>query len=231
MPSEAYKNFRTNIKEADRLIEAYNRIQEDKKHHPIEPTPRFPDHMIIYTIIAHLCGSWEEYIENLTIDSAKFLLDGACEPSDLPKSVHGWINKCVRTSKSGIKPMELAGSGWRRIYLECVQKSVDDFHSPTSVKIAALFRANIGFTGPVFERWPSEKKCLDDFIDVRNRISHHGWQFKKDITFQRTNDNKDNVERIAMRTDNFLYEQLRGMLPRGPRPWDGKVEVTGPLQE
>ena len=217
MPSVAYKTFQYNLVDVNRLIVAYNDLS------PTGPGRRGLGH-ITRSIVVILCASWEQYIEDMVIELVKINIKQHELPSQLPKPVQKTISKSVKEAKHDLKPLELAGVGWRKIYLDCAQEAVASFHSPKSTNVANLFQNYIGITTPVWEFWSLGEKHLDDFVSVRNKIVHKGRRAGRYTKFKAVKRNKDNIQRMVMETDNFLYDQLSEIFPKGSKPWRGKVK-------
>jgi len=211
MPSAAHKTFRYNLVDVDRLIETYETLR------PMGPGRRGLGH-ITRSAIVTLCASWEQYIEDVVIESVELLRIQFNVPSDLPKSVQKKISQNVKNAKHELKPLELAGDGWREIYLAYAKGDVANLHSPKSENVAKLFRDHIGGTDLVFESWSLGKDGLDGFVDVRNTIAHRGRQAGRYVKFNEVEYHRNRIEQAVLETDNFLSEQLAQILPNG-RPW------------
>ncbi len=223
MPSVAYKTFQYNLVDASRLIKAYNELSATGPD-------RRPLGHVTRSIVVSLCASWEQYIEDVAIELVRKNVKHKL-PTNLQKSVQ--ITICnnvteakhnVTEAKHNLKPLKLAGTGWRRIYLDCSQKAVTNFHSPKSDKVATLFEDYIGIADPVWRYWSFGKENLDNFVDVRNRIAHKGRSAKPATRFKATQLNKNNIMRTVLETDNFLYDQLSKILPKKLAPWHEKAK-------
>lgn len=211
MPSTAHKTFRYNLVDVDRLIEAYKTLR------PLGQGRRSLGH-ITRSAIVTLCASWEQYIEDVVIESVELLRIQFITPTDLPKSVKKKISRNVKSAKHDLKPLELAGDGWREIYLAYAKGDVASLHSPKSENVSKLFRDHIGLTDPVFECWSLGKEGLDGFVDVRNMIAHQGRKAGRYVKFNEVEYHRNRIEQTVLETDNFLSEQLAQILPNG-RPW------------
>ncbi|WP_405243823.1 HEPN domain-containing protein [Lentisalinibacter salinarum] len=127
--------------------------------------------------IVLLVAAWEAYVEDIALHAAEFLARNIGQPEHLPRNIQHAICENLRES-TGLKPWQIAGEGWRNVYLDRVKKRVDHFNAPTSDNIRDLFHTGLGMKD-VTERWYWTKaprrnvvRRLDRLIDRRQDISH-----------------------------------------------------------
>ena len=118
MPSSALLKFESNmLVDVDRIIDSHS----DLNH---EGMGRRGLGHITRSGVLMLCAAWELYLEELASESARFLIDHVNSPDQLPLPIQKEISRIVRESKHELKLLEMAGDGWKSIYLNHVGQSV-----------------------------------------------------------------------------------------------------------
>lgn len=80
MPSNAYANYTKNIKQVDKLLEAYD------ASNPYTRGRRSLDHFTRAALI-FLCSVWEVYVEEVSRESVDVIISRIDDPKELPKPV------------------------------------------------------------------------------------------------------------------------------------------------
>jgi len=164
-----------------------------------------------------LCAAWELYLEEVAIESAKFLCNKNNSPKDLPKQVQKEISNSVKTSKHELKPLELSGDGWKEIYISHVDVLTKKLNTPKSPVVDELFKITVGIKN-ISDQWTLGKKKIDDFVTARGDIAHRG-RAAKYIKIWILNEYKKNVIYTIQETDNILADYLKNFSPDGKSPW------------
>jgi len=150
-----------------------------------------------------LCAAWELYIEELLVEAAKACRDRANSPDNLPVSVQKTISTYVKESKHQLKPLALAGDGWKTIYLDIVNETAAALNTPKHHTIDVLFHHMIGIED-LSTCWSNGTASVDGFVTARGAVAHRGadsgyikqhrlqWEFKAQI------------EKAAVETDNAV---------------------------
>ncbi|MDE0097935.1 MAG: HEPN domain-containing protein [Gammaproteobacteria bacterium] len=212
MPSEAFGTCNHNRIDVHRLVEAYNALKQAGKG------KRGLGHLTRSTIVT-LCACWEQYIEDVIIEGVECLKTQIDHPDQLPLGVRKQISKKVKAAKHELKPLELAGEGWKEIYSVYAKDEVGRLHSPKTENIKELFFNYLGFTDQIEEKWACGKKGVDDFVNLRNLISHKGRSAGKYTKFWEVGSSIKLIADTVIETDNALSDYLKGVLPEG-RPWN-----------
>ena len=212
MPSEAFRTFNYNMDDVHRLVQAYEALK------PTGQGRRGLGHLTRSSIVT-LCACWEQYIEDVIIEGVTYFKDQINNPDNLPLAVRKIISKKVRDAKNELKPLELAGHGWKEIYLAFAKNEVGNLHSPKTERIQILFSDYLGFSGRIEEIWRCGKKGLDDFVGLRNSISHRGRSTGSYIKYWEVGSSIDLILATVVETDNALSDYLGDVLPNG-RPWN-----------
>lgn len=138
MPSSALSKFEANLLvDVDRLIESHGQLNHQGMGR------RGLGH-ITRSGVLMLCAAWELYLEELLIESARIIVARAASPADLPKKVQKEIAKAVRTSKHELKPLDLAGEGWRDVYVNHATARIQSLNTPKSSNVDTLFHLLVG---------------------------------------------------------------------------------------
>ena len=212
MPSRAVNTFDYNMVDVRRLVEAYQVLK------PTGQGRRGLGH-ITRSAIVTLSACWEQYIEDLIIESVELIKNQATSPVDLPLPARKVISRRVKDAKHELKPLELAGNGWQDLYLAFARADVGNLHSPKSENINRLMSDYLGTNLPIWEMWGCSRDDLDSFVGFRNSIAHKGRAMEKYIKYWEVGFSISLILTTVVETDNALSDHLAEILPSG-RPWN-----------
>jgi len=212
MPSNASKSFSYNMDDVRRLVEAYEALK------PTGQGRRGLGHLTRSSIVT-LCACWEQYIEDVIIEGVELLKNQARSPDDLPLNVRKVISNKVKAAKHVLKPFELAGNGWKDIYLAYAKDDVGSLHSPKTDNIERLLNDYLGFDQPIRDVWSCGKEGLDNFVGLRNSIAHKGKATGKYIKYWEVGSSIKLIATTVAESDNALSDYLARVLHDG-RPWN-----------
>jgi hypothetical protein len=210
MPSKAYTEFKSNIIDVDNLIANHatlntgNRGKKGLGH-------------ITRSGIVMLCATWELYIESLLCESLKILVDRKSTPKDLPTLVKKSLSKLVKEDKHDLKPLELAGDGWRTTLTNYAKAETDILHSPKSEKIDTLYKRYLGILN-FSDQWTTSAADLDNFVSKRGEIAHKGRQAKY-IKIGELKNDKEIINSLVTETDQIVLTYLISLDPAVNQPW------------
>jgi hypothetical protein len=214
MPSAALSKFENNLLvDVDRLIQSHGQLNHQGMGR------RGLGH-ITRSGVLMLCAAWELHLEELLIESARIIVDRAASPADLPKKVQKEIAKAVRESKHELKPLDLAGEGWRDVYINHATVRVQGLNTPTSANVDTLFHLLVGFPG-LSQNWSHGAGTIDNFVSVRGDIAHRG-RAAQYVTIGNLVAYKNQIVRTVIDTDNALVDFLRANT-QGRAPWRRRV--------
>lgn len=165
-----------------------------------------------------LCAAWEVYIEDLLIDSVEFLANSCEEAAKLPLAVKKHISRNVKAAKNELKPLGLAGHGWRLIYKEFAATAANNLNTPKSHNVDRLFQENVGIKN-LSANWTYGAAEIDAFVAERGEIAHRG-RSAQYIKAQKLQRYLDEIKRTATETDNFICQNLKELSPQGKQPWN-----------
>lgn len=169
-----------------------------------------------------LCAAWELYIEELLIEAVKACRTKASSPHDLPLPVQKTIAKYVPASKHDLKPLTLAGDGWKAIYLDIAHETVVSLNTPKDHNIDKLFHGLIG-VADLSSCWSVGAAAVNGFVEARGDIAHRGSEAGY-ITIAMLRDTyKVNVCRAAVETDNAVSTHIRNAFEPRSYPWNRRT--------
>lgn len=108
MASSAFNEFRYNIYDAKRLLQAHSILSA------APPGKKGLGH-ITRSGVVMLCAAWERYQEAVLVEGVTYLAKEIRDTNNLPLNVKKYLSKIAKNSQHELKPMELAGEGWRRL--------------------------------------------------------------------------------------------------------------------
>jgi len=168
--------------------------------------------------IVLLCASCEQYIEDVTLEGVELLLSQIPSPNDLPENVQRSLSRKVKLDKHELKPIHMAGDGWKDLLRLYTKDDLAHTHSPRYGNIRDLFKNYLGITTNVADSWSIGINGLDAFVEMRNHIAHKGRASGRYIKYHQFETSYEEMITWAVETDNFLSDELSGLLPNG-RPW------------
>ncbi len=167
MPSAALLKFEGNLLvDVDRIVESHAQLNHTGQGR------RGLGH-ITRSGVLMLCAAWELYLEELLVAAAGALAQRAGSPHDLPRAVQRELSKCVRDAKHELKPLELAGDGWRTVYDEHVRACAAGLNTPRSGTLDPIFKRFVGIEY-ISQFWSVGAPVIDGFVTARGEIAHRG---------------------------------------------------------
>jgi hypothetical protein len=211
MPSSAFTKFESRmLTDVDRLIESHQVLSHGAQgRHGLGHITRSGTFL--------LCAAWELYVEELVVEVASCLAERAEAPNDLPKDVRKELSRHVKEHSHELKPLDLAGEGWRLVYLSHAKELVMGLNTPKSNPIELLFKRLTGWAN-VTECWSCGPDYINEFVSVRGDIAHKG----SDADYVRLStlreDYRVNIAETARETDNAACDYIH-VIATGNRPW------------
>jgi hypothetical protein len=208
MPSSAFKAFEYNLVDTDRTIDTFKSIKKQGAG---------LGHLTRGGVVL-LCAAWELYVEMVLRECAAVYTGELSLPSELPLPVQQELAKAVKADKHELRPLDLAGTGWKTVYRAHVDKRTDSLNTPKSAKLAPLFEDLIGVSD-ITTAWTGGGTDMDTFVGVRGDIAHKG----RHADYMKIGDlesYRDQLRVYAVETDNFLSDHLRSTTPAGYKPWN-----------
>lgn len=210
MPSKAFRDYRHNLVDVDRLLEHHADLNDAGGGH------RGLGHLTRGGVLL-LSAAWELYAESVLVEAVKVVCERLVLPTELPLSVQKELSIRVREAKHELEPLQLAGGGWKQVYIAYAIQSTEFLHTPNAANLDDLFDRYLGVES-LSEQWFLEKERLDKFLEDRGRIAHRG----RDAEHVRVDDLKEyreDVFQLGIDTDNFVTEHVRD-ITRERMPWN-----------
>ena len=164
-----------------------------------------------------LCACWELYSENVLIESSKYLSEKNNDPKGLPKDVQKNLSKIVKSAKHELKPLELAGDGWKTVYMDYCMHECRSLNTPKTENLKGLYKRYIGLND-ISSIWSSDAKDIDDFVSHRGHIAHNGRTSKYVHAWQLRN-YSDMIYGNSVHMDNELCRYLLSKVGTNVQPW------------
>jgi len=211
MPSTSFLKFETNmLTDVDRIISSHKQLNHDGRGR------RGLGH-ITRSGVLMLCAAWELYIEEVMLEGVTYFSGKLDNPKDLPKSVQKELSIHVKDSKHELKPLELAGEGWKSLYRNHANDVLKGLNTPKSGNLDPLFKRFLGVE-ELSNCWSRGKEVVNNFVSTRGDIAHTGRQAQY-ITINNLKTYKTQIKSIALDVDNMLAEYLCTEIPGAERPW------------
>lgn len=211
MPSKAYLNFLHIRIDVLKLIETHTYYTQNK---PGRKNLGF----LTRSAVIMLCAAWERYNEDLLLESVVYLSQTTTDINNLNKHIKKTISSKVKNDMNEIKPIELAGIGWKSVWYNYAKIETELLHTPKSNKLKLLFSTYLGITD-YSSLWktnnPSE---IDEFVSDRGEIAHNGNKAKY-ITMTKLRKYQDLIIDNVIEIDSKMAHELKIMSGQVNLPW------------
>lgn len=211
MPSRALTKFETKmITDVDRLIASHATLNNPGLGR------RSLGHITRGGVLM-LCAAWERYVEELAIEAAAYLCARAASPQDLPENAQRTISKYIKDHKHDLKPLDMAGDGWRHVYSAIVSERMGHLNTPKAGNIETEYKALLGWSD-VVANWSCGKAFINSFVSARGDIAHRG----SEASYIRIDKLRDEylagIKQTVIEHDNAACDFIHGH-SAGGRPW------------
>lgn len=210
MPSSAFGSFRYNVVDVARLIQSHAQL------HNGAPGKKGLGH-ITRSGIVMLCASWELYVEDLLVEAAEIICNRASAAHSLPLDSQKELSKHVKESKHELKPLDLSGTGWRKVFVDHVKAKCASLNTPKAGPLDDLFHRSIGLAS-LSTSWTCGAQAINDFVGVRGEIAHKG-RSAPYVSVAALRSYLDLIKKVTMESDNCVRSHIISVA--GPsRPWN-----------
>ncbi|MCP9750699.1 HEPN domain-containing protein [Ferruginibacter sp. HRS2-29] len=211
MPSSAYINFLHIRIDVLKLIETHNFYTQNK------PGRKTLGHLTRSAVVM-LCAAWERYNEDLLLESVNYLSDSISDIHQLNKIIKKTISSKVKNDLNEIKPIELAGTGWKAVWLNYAKLETELLHTPKSNRLKLLFHTYLGISDYTSLWQPDCTGKIDDFVSDRGAIAHNGNKASY-ITMTKLRQYQDLIIDNVIEIDSRMGDELRNMSSQPALPW------------
>lgn len=210
MASSAFNEFRYNVLDARRLHQAHGIVSAGT------PGKKGLGHLTRSGVVM-LCAAWERYNESVIVEAVCYLAKEVRDPNNLPLSVRKYLSTIIKQHVHELKPMELAGDGWRTLYVAQATDETSLLNTPKSGKLKVLYERLAGLPD-VSAFWTIGVKPVDDFVSARGEIAHNGRNAPY-INAGTLLYYIDMIEKVTAEHDNKFCDYLRGASGSTCQPW------------
>ena len=210
MASAAFNEFRYNVLDAWRLHQAHSVLSNNERG------KKGLGH-ITRSGVVMLCAAWEHYQESVLVESASFLASRVYDPQNLPLPVRKHLSAFVKKALHELKPMELAGDGWRTLFIAIACDETSALNTPKSEKLKNMYEHLVGVPD-VTSFWSIGAKPIDDFVSVRGDIAHRGRKADY-ITAGTLKYYIELITKVVGEHDNALCDYLKTTSGATFQPW------------
>lgn len=210
MASSAFNEFRYNVLDARRLHQAHGIVSEGR------PGKKGLGHLTRSGVVM-LCAAWERYNESVIVEAVGYLAKEIRDPNNLPLSVRKHLSAITKQHAHELKPMELAGDGWRALYVAQATYETSVLNTPKSGNLKALYERLTGLSD-VSDFWSIGAKPVDDFVATRGDIAHNGRKTPY-IAAGTLLHYISMIEKVTAEHDNKLCDYLKAASGSTYQPW------------
>lgn len=209
MPSKSYNNFKKNIKQVDKLIEAFTAMR---------PPTRGRKHLDHFTRAAliFLCSSWEVYIEQISLEAGSIISKKTRDPRDLPLTVQKTISGIIKNAKHELEPV-LAANDWRLYYCKQIKVYTDKLNTPKKDKVMEIFNKYLGISGERIKLETPSLAKVNEIVRTRGEIAHNVFAdeyLKKELVSKYY----DIIKGVVVEIELLLWNYIPGVTD-GKKPW------------
>lgn len=211
MPSDAYINFLHIRIDVIKLIGTHSFYLKNK---PNDKSLGF----LARSAILMLCAAWERYNEDLLLESIQIITSSLNDIQSLNNQIKKTISSKVVLDKNEIKPIQLAGDGWKNVWLSYATEETKVFNTPKSIKLNTLFKSYLGIDEYTNYWKVGEFRKVDLFVSIRGDIAHNGNK-AKNVTMKKVRDYQDLIISNIIEIDSRMATELQSMSTLPNLPW------------
>ncbi|ESU25223.1 hypothetical protein FLJC2902T_31640 [Flavobacterium limnosediminis JC2902] len=165
-----------------------------------------------------LCAAWERYNEDLLLESVSYLSQTTNDINNLNKQIKKTISAKVKNDNNEVKPIELAGMGWKDVWYNYAKLETELLHTPKSNKLKLLFSTYLGIANYSSLWKTTDPREIDEFVSDRGEIAHNGNKAKY-ITMTKLRKYQDLIIDNVIEIDSKMALELKNMAGQTVLPW------------
>lgn len=217
MPSNAYVNFLHIRIDVLKLVETHSFYSQNKRG-------RKDLGHLTRSAVVMLCAAWERYNEDLLLESIVYLSKGTNDVNHLNKQIKKTICTKVKNDKNEIKPIELAGDGWKAVWLNYAKQETELLNTPKSGKLKLLFSTYLGIQDYTSLWKTCNPAKIDEFVADRGAIAHNGNRTPY-ITMAKLRRYQDLIFDNVIEIDAKMAMELKNMSGFAILPWTQNYDI------
>jgi RiboL-PSP-HEPN len=128
------------------------------------------------------------------------------------------ICKAIKNDNNELAALDLAGDGWKTVYIDYVKSVANRLNTPKSDNIDKMFDEILG-VNELSSQWSHGRNTIDEFVKLRGEIAHKGGS----AIYPKISDlltYKDMIEKTIKETDNYISDYIKNTT--GKKPWNLK---------
>lgn len=211
VPSNAYISFLHIRIDVIKLIETHTSFSQNKRGR------KNLGHLTRSAIVM-LCAAWERYNEDLLLESIQYICTNLHDVHLLNKEIKKTISAKVKEDKNEIKPIELAGHGWKTLWHNYARAETELLNTPKSENLNKLFKKYLGIVDYSMIWKNNCASEINDFVKERGDIAHNGNR----ASYIRMNSLKkyqDLVVENVMEIDSVMSGRVQGFTSTPNLAW------------
>lgn len=214
MPSRAYGVFKNNVKQVDKLLEAYDQLKtptRGRKH---------LDHLTRAALM-FLCSSWEVYLEQIALEACSIISERLVSPTELPESVRKSLSQAIKNSKHELEPVKFA-MDWKGYYYEHTKKYTDNLNTPKKGQVLEILEKYLGVDIVRAKAEIPMLSQINDIVRLRGEIAHNVYaeEYVKKSTVIA---HKETIDQLVKEMEIFLWNVIPD-ITNGARPWQNTYQ-------
>lgn len=214
MPSRAYGVFKSNIKQVDRLLEAYNSLKTPTRGR------KALDHLTRAALM-FLCSSWEVYLEQIALEVCDHISSRLDSPSALPEKARKSLSLAVKNAKHDLEPISFAVD-WKSYYHEHVKKYTDKLNTPKNGQVLEILEKYLGVDVVKARADIPSLSKINAIVKLRGEIAHNVYA-EAYVKEETVIEHKATVEQLVKEMELFFWEVIPDMT-NGMRPWQNTYQ-------
>jgi hypothetical protein len=143
MPSKSYASFLIHLEDVRSLTDSHNLLVQGTRGR------KRLDYLTRSGVVM-LSAAWERYNEDLLLECISIISKNVSDALNLPENVRKTLSNRIKNDKHELKPIELTGEGWKRVWFDYANEKTLYLHNPKSVDLDKLFKEYLGFENPKY---------------------------------------------------------------------------------
>jgi len=211
MPSDAFSEYKKNLKDVHRLVLLHRRLSGNGQGR------RGLGHLTRGGLLL-LCAAWERYTETVLPVGAQKLSSLLPNYNALPTIPRQKAIDYANSNNNSWSVTCLNGPSWGIIYAESMMGRINNLHTPKYLNLKPLYQDFLAVPD-IGSAWSLGTSIIDDFVTLRGEVAHRGGQSRY-IKFKRLVKYERDITRYVRETDNYLSDHIRALNPARSRPWN-----------
>jgi len=166
-----------------------------------------------------LCAAWERYNEDLLLES----IDRICLLVDdlhlLNEGIKTSISNKVKTDSHNLKPIELAGLGWKEVWKKYALEETKLLNTPKGNKLRSLFLTYLGIEDYTRLWTVNNSTAVDEFVSDRGNIAHNGNRASY-IRMSKLRTYQDLIVSNVIDIDSNMADRIKATTNSRDLPWE-----------